>query len=424
MLSTVCASMYLYNREPFDEAAGTLVTKVRRPLLKTMEWIELHDVDPETMALELPPDMLFGPLPFAQQMRFLLAALNADNELADGYLARILVDHMDLSLDPPILSEADFLTAGGKELLNFSVEDFTATGSRKERRHIFFQPDTFLEFVNCIAVYPTLSAYFVQEKDGVELVFRALRHSKDPYARVLAMRSLTLFAFTQKDDGVVERRILQTDGVKAIVDAYKQSSGDPTETRYPTLLLSSILRHYPVEGGREFVMADGIEATVNNINIARYKGIPQHVRLLHDAQRLPKAAYGRETINARIEDADFLGVAMGVLDAFPEFYEATGDLLRLVSDVVPSQAPPLELLEYRAMPILSKYYVRWKEDQGFQTDGTRATVAQLFNLMLNDKTCKRCYDPSVASYELLECLKTAKAAIKDEKEKRVTVPAT
>lgn len=38
-------------------------------------------------------------------MRFLLAALRADNELADGYLARILIDHMDLSLDPPILKE-------------------------------------------------------------------------------------------------------------------------------------------------------------------------------------------------------------------------------------------------------------------------------------------------------------------------------
>ncbi|KAL7695061.1 hypothetical protein NQL31_002888 [Lotmaria passim] len=421
VLSTFCAGLYFYNREPFDDAASTIVTKIRRPLLRTMEWVELHDVDPETMALELPPDMLFGPLEFSKQMRFLLAALKADNELADGYLARVIIDHMDLSFDPPILSEEDFLAAGGKELLNFSVEDFTGTGSRSQRKHIFFQPDQFLQFINVIAAYPKLTEYFVNEKDGVELVLRAYRHSKDPYARVLAMRSLTLFAFTQPVDGVVERMILQSNGVKTVVDAYKQSSGDPTDTRFLTLLLSSIMRHYPKEGGKEFIDADGVEATVGNLNIARYKGVPQHLRVIHDAQRLPKQAVGAEPVNARLEDADFLGVAMGVLDAFPEFYEATGDLLKLVTEVVPAYAEPLELLEYRAMPILSKYFVKWREDQSFQTDGTRTLVAKLFELMLNDKTCKRCYDPSVASYELLECLKTAKTAIQDEKEKRVTL---
>ncbi|KAG5489226.1 hypothetical protein GH5_00090 [Leishmania sp. Ghana 2012 LV757] len=420
-LSSLCTGLYFYNSEPFEDAAGAIVTKIRRPLLKTMEWVEVHDVDPETMALELPPDMLFGPLEFPKQMRFLLAALRADNELADGYLARVIIDRMDLSLDPPILSEDDFLSAGGKELLDFSVEDFTGTESRTKRKHIFFQPDQFLQLINIIAAYPSLSEYFVKEKDGVELVLRAYRHSKNPYARVMAMRSLALFSFTQAVDGTVERCILQSNGVKTIVDAYKQSSGDPTDTRFPTLLLSSIMRHYPKEGGKEFIEAGGVEAVVNNLNIARYKGIPQHIRVLHDAQRLPKQSVGTESVNSRLEEADFLGVAMGLLDTFPEFYEATSDLLKLVADVVPVHAEPLELLEYRAMPILSKYFVKWREDQSFQSDGTRTLVAKLFELMLSDKTCQRCYDPSVASYELLECLKTAKLAIKDEREKRLSL---
>ncbi|CAJ1037573.1 hypothetical protein NXY56_007666 [Leishmania guyanensis] len=420
-VSSICTSLYLYNGEPFEDAASAIVTTIRRPLLKTMEWVELHDVDPETMSLELPPDMLFGPLEFPKQMRFLLAALRADNELADGYLARIIIDYMDLSLDPPILSEDDFLAAGGKALLDFSVEDFTGTESRTQRKHIFFQSDQFLQFINIIAAYPSLTEYFVNEKDGVELVLQAYRHSKNPYARVMAMRSLTLFSFTQAVDGTVERRILQSNGMKTIVEAYRQSSGDPTDTRFPTLLLSSIMRHYPKEGGKEFIDADGVEAVVNNLTIARYKGIPQHIRVLHDAQRLPKQSVGKKSVTARLEDADFLGVAMGVLDTFPEFYEATGELLRLVTDVVPAHADPLDLLEYRAMPILSKYFVKWREDQSFQTDGTRTLVAKLFELMLNDKTCQRCYDPSVASYELLECLKTAKLAVKDEREKRGTL---
>lgn len=411
VLSSTCAVMYFYNREPFDEAAGAVVTKIRRPLLKTMEWIELHDVDPETMALELPPDMLFGPLEFSQQMRFLLAALQADNELADGYLARLIVDHMDLSLDPPIMPEKQFIDAGALALVDFGTDDFTGTRTRQVRKHIFFQPDEFLRLVNWIAPYPTIASYFVNEKDGVGLVLKALRHAEDPYARVLAMRTLTLFALSQKEDGNVERKIMQSNGVKAIVDAYKQCTGDPVDSRYPTLLLSSILRHFPKEGGKEFLDADGVEVAVSNLNVARYKGVPQHLRLLHDAQRLPQEATSGMKVDARIEDAEFLSVAMGLIEAYPEFYEATTDILRLVSDVMPKYAKPLDLLEYRAMPILSKYYVKWKDDVGFQTDGSRTVVANLFRILLEDQTCQRCYDPSVASYELLECLKTAQAAI-------------
>ncbi|KAH8612041.1 hypothetical protein ERJ75_000966700 [Trypanosoma vivax] len=291
-LSTACAAMYFFNREPFDELAGTVATKIRKPLLQTMEWIELHDVDPESMALELPPDMLFGPLEFSKQMRFLLAALRADNELADGYLARVLVDHMDLSLDQPIIKENEVLDAGGMELLDVAVDDFLGEGARKSRRHIFFRPDQFLRFVNFIAVYPSLTDHFIKQRNGVELVFRALKHSQDEYARVLALRSLCLFCFTQAEDGDVERRILQADGVRQVVGAYKQSSGDPTDTRYITLILSSLLRHYPKEGGEEFIEAGGIQATVNNLNITRYKGIPQHMRVLHDVQKLPPLCLG------------------------------------------------------------------------------------------------------------------------------------
>ncbi|KAG8348745.1 hypothetical protein TRVL_00437 [Trypanosoma vivax] len=410
-LSTACAAMYFFNREPFDELAGTVATKIRKPLLQTMEWIELHDVDPESMALELPPDMLFGPLEFSKQVRFLLAALRADNELADGYLARVLVDHMDLSLDQPIIKENEVLDAGGMELLDVAVDDFLGEGARKSRRHIFFRPDQFLRFVNFIAVYPSLTDHFIKQRNGVELVFRALKHSQDEYARVLALRSLCLFCFTQAEDGDVERRILQADGVRQVVGAYKQSSGDPTDTRYITLILSSLLRHYPKEGGEEFIEAGGIQATVNNLNITRYKGIPQHMRVLHDVQKLPPAVLGEQGANARIEDADFIPVALGLLDAFPEFYEASSDVLDLVGSLVPSCATPFNLLEYRAMPILSKYYVRWKDDTFFHTGTACRQVVRLFELMLEDPLCKRCFHPDAASYELQECIRTAKIAL-------------
>nr|CCC93672.1 unnamed protein product [Trypanosoma congolense IL3000] len=413
-LGGVCSVLYFFNREPFEEIAGTVAMKIRKPLLRAMEWVEIHDVDPETMALELPPDVLFGPLEFSQQMQFLLTALREDSELADGYLARVLVDNMDLSMDQPILKEQEVIKACGKEILDFAVEDFLGAGSRKTRKHIFFRPDQFLRLVNFIAAYPSLTEHFVRDCNGVELVLRALRHSNDEFARVLALRSLCLFCFTQHEDGSVERRILQANGVKHIVKAYKQSTGDPTDTRYITLLISSVLRHYPEEAGREFLDAGGVQAAVDNLNIARYKGIPQHIRVLHDAQRLPVAAVGTEAINARIEAADFIPVALGLLESFPEFYEASVEVLRLLLNIVPSIAAPFSLLEYRAMPILSKYYVQWQNDIAFETDGTRKMLVQLFKLMLTDPTCKRCFDPSVASYELQECLRTANTAVQAE----------
>lgn len=416
-MSSACAVMYTYNREPFDEVAGAVVTRMRKPLLKGTEWLERHDVDPETMVLDLPPDMLFGPLAFEQQMKFLITALKSDNELAEGYLARIFIDYMDLSLDPPMLDEKRLLNNNIKELLAFAVEDFTDT--RKDRKHKFFHPDVFLRLINWISPYPELAAEFVEKHDGVQHIFDALRFCKEDYGRVLALRSLCLFAFTQKNDGSIEKKILERNGVKAIVDCYKQSSGDPTDTRYLTILLSSILRHYPVEGGKEFFEADGVEAAVTNLNVGRYKGFPQHLRVLHDCRTIPKKSWGNQNPEERILDADFVPVAFGVMDTFPEFYEVVGDVLYLLNDLAP-HTTPFTFLEYRAFPVLAKVYVRYMEDKVFQTDGTRRAMAKLANSMMNDPKCKRALDPSVASHELKAAIRTLNDLVQADKENRVS----
>jgi hypothetical protein len=413
----MAAVLYLYDQEPFDEMAGTILTKIRRPLLKGTEWLDRHDVDPESLVLELPPDMIFGPLEFEQQMKFLLAALDADNELADGYVTRLIVDHMDISLDPPLLAEQRVLDAGGLALLDFAVRDFTE--ARKPRKHCFFTADAFLRLVNWFAPYPRLAEVFVRDYNGVDLIFEALKFSKDDYARVLAMRSLCLFCFQQKNDGDVERRILQANAVKQIVDSYKQSSGDPTDTRYLTILLSSLMRHFPAEGGREFLDADGVQAAVNNLNIGRYKGFPQHLRVLHDAQRLPAKAIGAMSVNERIIDADFTPVAFGIMDAFPEYYEVMGDMLQMMYEMLPNTTP-FHFMEYRAFPVLSKVYVRYMNDPVFQTDGTRKLMARFVQKMYDDPTCQRCMDPTVASYELQAAMKTLNDLLEADRTNRVT----
>ena len=276
--------------------------------------------------------------------------------------------------------------------------------------------------VNWIAPYPQLSSYFVRECNGIPLLMDALRFSKEDYARVFAMRSLTLFAFTQKDDGDVERRLMQCNGMKQVVDSYRQSSGDPTDTRFLTLLLSSLLRHFPQAAGREFIEARGVESIVNNLNIARYKGFPQHLRVLRDAQHLPQSV-SSAPVDKLFYEADFIPVALGILEAFPEFYGVVGDLLHTL-DSVGQYARPIEMLEYRALHIFAKLYSKYQNDTVFQTDGTRKKLAELARRILNDSTCQRCFDPSVATRELTIVLNTMNHLIRADESKFVTAAAS
>lgn len=280
-------TMYYYAPEPLDDLRSTCLATFRRPLLRTYEWIEVRDVDPETLALELPPEQIFGPLPLHQQMRFLLEALRQDNELADAYVTRIIVDRMDLSLDPPLNGDL-LVDSGGRELIDFAVDDFLET--RPNRRHKFFPGDQFLRVLNLCCGHYQLVEHLITKHDGVGLVFKALDEAENEYARVLATRVLTLFAFLQPRDGVVEERILNGGYLGELVEAYRQSSGDPTDTRFSSLLLSSILRIYPRKAYEEAISENLVQAAVSNLNISRYKGLPQHLRIIFDLERLRSVA--------------------------------------------------------------------------------------------------------------------------------------
>lgn len=438
-LGGLCGLLYFYNPQPFDELAGAALTKVRKPVLKGMEWMDIHDVDTETLALELPPDQLFGPLAFPQQMKFLLQSLKADNELADGYLARLCLDNLDLSLDPLTKTpfEAEMLANGGQELLDFAVEDFTER--RVPRKHKFFHPDAFLRVINWLALYPTLGSRFVNEKDGVNLILTALRHATEDYSRVLAMRCLCIFSLQQEVDGTVEKLILRHGAMKTVVDCYRQSTGDPTDTRFLTLLLSSLIRHYPEAAAREIEKSGGIQVVVDNLNISRYKGVPQHLRVINDMRtRLPLVRPASEVsveqqleketgvaaaapknpkvvpVDEELYNADAIPVMLGVMEVFPEYYESVKVMLPLLRDIS-HYAKPFEMLEYNSFVIFSKILARYADDAQFNADGLKTVMAQIVEPMLSDSQCKRALDPSVMGFELEAALKLMTALVNAEK---------
>lgn len=417
-LGGIAGTLYLYNPEPFDDMAGAAMTKARKPLLAGTEWLEMRDADPETIALELPPDQLFGPLPFKTQMKFLLGALKADNELADGYLARLCIDNMDLSTDKPVLEEKEMLENGAMELLDFAVADFTE--QRVPRKHKFFHPDNFVLLMNWLSIYPSLADHFVTKLDGVPLLLQALKHAKEDYSRVFVMRCLMLYALQQRVDGDVERRILANNGFKDVVECYRQSTGDPTDTRFLTSLISSICRHYPDAAALEFKKTKIADAVVAILNISKYKGVPQHLRVIEDLRRLPKetlikAGVANGDVDKVLYDNDAIPVLLGIVEVFPEYYESVSWISKVLKDLE-TKTTPFELLEYKSLIIFSKLYARYREDVQFQIDGTRSRLAEIAERILEDKECQKYFDPSVSGFVQTAAIQTMQAMIAEEKE--------
>lgn len=303
-LGAFAATLYYLNPKPIEEVRVAALSSFRKPFLKASEWIEVRDLDPETLALELPPQQLFGPLPLEQQMKFVLHALRTDNDLADDYVTRLVIDMMDMSLDPP---RSNLLVkSGGVELLQFAIDDFT--DKRPNRKRKFFGPDQFLRVLNMCASHYELANYFIEKCNGVHLVFKALKEAENEYARVLASRSLTLFALLQNRDGSVEKQIIDSGYLPRLIDTYRLSTGDPTDTRFQTLLLSSIMRSFPNEAVYNTLVSENVvSAVVQNMNLTRYKGMPQHLRVLHDLDEMRSRLHLVEPATITPQDVGVVG---------------------------------------------------------------------------------------------------------------------
>jgi hypothetical protein len=504
VLGAGLGGMYWYAPEPFEQVRVGTLYAIRRPVLQTTQWLEVRDVDPESMALDLPPDQIFGPLPLKKQIQFIVHALNEDNELADGYITRLVIDHMDLSLDPPFLGDA-LVEAGAAEILRFAVKDFLDI--RPNAKHKFFDADRFLRFTNVIASTHELAKELVEEHDGVNLVFKALSQANNEYARVLGMRAMTLFAFQQDKDGEIERKIIEGGFLPKMVNFYRQSTGDATDTRFVTLLFSSLLRLYPKETYQVVIESNLVKASVNNLNIARYKGLPQHIRLLHDLERARAIVHGEggngsttggaaesgnsgkkgglfgwfgdsnkkttpaaktpntvtaadaagtaatsanestdeslrdmkhvqaqpgamrrrkmgvqegqqweskyhephdlppmppprdpdAPLNELLAESDFIPVALGVCDLFPEYFESTRELVHMMRGVAKEYLTPFDLFEYRFLAVATKLFNRHGLDADFEAHGMAEDLVDLCKWILNDRECRPYMDPKCSA---------------------------
>eukprot|EP00658_Telonema_sp_P-2_P084289 TRINITY_DN9318_c0_g1_i2.p1 TRINITY_DN9318_c0_g1~~TRINITY_DN9318_c0_g1_i2.p1 ORF type:complete len:206 (+),score=60.91 TRINITY_DN9318_c0_g1_i2:221-838(+) len=197
-------------------------------------------------------------------------------------------------------------------------------------------------------------------------------------------------------------------------------------------------RHYPEAAARELEKCGGFQVAVDNLNISRYKGVPQHLRVLNDLRQLPpvrpaatillEQAEEKETgkkvevpknakhvsVDEELYNADVIPVMLGVMEVFPEYYESVKTMMPMLRDIS-IYSKPFEMLEYRSFIVFSKLLARYSDDIQFNADGVKTVMAEMAEKMLNDPTCKRALDPSVMGFELEAALKLMTALVESEK---------
>eukprot|EP00759_Apiculatamorpha_spiralis_P049964 PhF_6_TR4458/c0_g1_i1/m.6051 len=381
-LGLLAGLMYQYNPAPMDDVLKSNVSRVRKPLLKGTELLEKFDMDPEVYALELPPDQLFGPLPLKQQIFFCLQALEEENELGDNYITRVILDHLDFSLDPPALGNS-FVEAGGGDLLRQAVVRFRDVENQKIR---FFGPDQFVRMVNVAISHKELAQQFMKEPDAVDLLFKAADTGKNPYTPHLVSRALTIMALLQSKDGMIEKRICDVGGIQKLLGWYSGTSGDPQETRFFTCLFSSILRTVP-QGPKLFIEADGVENILRGLNTSQYKGLPQHIRVFRDLEDVnPKGVSERLT-----KSTDSVSILLGVLTHFGDFGEVQYPLCKILKSAA-SKKDPFEVMQYGGLSVFAKAAAKYEKQP--LMDDYMGCVAELAHRVLNDKECQKYKDHS------------------------------
>eukprot|EP00760_Papus_ankaliazontas_P029188 PhM_4_TR4157/c0_g1_i1/m.73999 len=345
-------ALYQYNPLPFDDLMSGGVSSVRKPLLGFFERVERYDMDPEVIALELPPDQLFGPLPMKQQVFFALQALEEENELGDHYITRMIIDQADFGLDPPALGDA-FVEAGGGDLFREAIRRYR---NRDKERIKFFTHDQFLRMASVACSHRVLAEEFLDKtQDAIPLLLTAMREAYDDYSRHFGLRTLVLLSMAQKKDGTVEKTILQNpDGLRHLIEMYAKSSGDPHETRYVTMLLSSILRTTK-DGPSRFLAEGGMEALVSGLNVTMYKAVPQHVRLFNDIM----ASKPKEVRAFLARTDDIVPVMLGVMGSYPEYKEMQAPLCRILREGAATKAP-FEMMQYGALSTFSREVARYE----------------------------------------------------------------
>ncbi|KNH04470.1 hypothetical protein XU18_4329 [Perkinsela sp. CCAP 1560/4] len=372
--------LYAYDRAPLDDVMRAGFSSVRKSMLNTVSKLESLEDDHELGALELPPDRLFGPLPLKQQMFFAKQALEEENELGDSYITRMITDRIDFGLQRVDEPQNEFYDNGGEGLHNEAVlryRDFT------NQRVKFFNCDRFIRLLNISLESKPIAINFLDIPDGISLILKAMKETSALYTPHLGTRALTLLAMQQPRDGTVEHNIASTpDGIRTLCEVYANTAGDPQETRFVTLLLSSILRTVPGVA-QKFHDNKGLDRIFAALNVAQCKGMPQHLRVYKDIlAKDPKGV--RHYLHTHESPIPIL---LGVAKGFTEFFGIQEQLYDMLQDCV-EQRSTSEFLAYGGMDIMHKAITAWPPE-------TKNTVSlhqkwqKMYRKILNDPECTK-----------------------------------
>jgi hypothetical protein len=110
--------------------------------------------------------------------------------------------------------------------------------------------------------------------------------------------------------------------------------------------------------------------------------------VVEDTLALPPPADLYAPVDRLLYEADFLPVALGVMDVFPEYFETSVAITRMVERMRTSGVTSnFELLEYRVLPIMAKVIARLERDPNFEAQGGAAAIERVVAPIFRDPVC-------------------------------------
>ena len=102
---------------------------------------------------------------------------------------------------------------------------------------------------------------------------------------------------------------------------------------------------------------------------------------------MPPPKNPHATVGELLVESDFVPVALGICDVFPEYFECSRELVHLLRSLKP-HLTPFDLFELRFLAVAAKLWTRHGQDADFEQHGVAEALTDLTQWIFNDPECK------------------------------------
>eukprot|EP01060_Flectonema_neradi_P002962 TRINITY_DN1184_c2_g2_i1.p1 TRINITY_DN1184_c2_g2~~TRINITY_DN1184_c2_g2_i1.p1 ORF type:complete len:446 (+),score=75.31 TRINITY_DN1184_c2_g2_i1:154-1491(+) len=341
MIGATVACTYFWDAVHNESRGNEAVTGVMRSAFGSGAKTLKEVADPALSYLNDPSlmysdDEKFLNKPMEEQLQALLEWFNEkDYERGFHYLAVFAKDRGSPHTDWPI---NDSLRCPA--LIDKIVE---------ARRCGVMTPGLFASSLSALAQMPD-NANQALKKDTINLIVHELQHAKNELDTVFTLKLLTLIALHQPKSGMIEKMLIENKLIiPTLLTILQDESNNVFETKYPTQLLSVMLRVDPaclsdMEG--KYVDSSGNPLTIyrsirEGLRFKNGFSVPYYVRLARDLFVVDEERAVKGFI-----DAEFMDVIIGLLRNNFNYIEVVQPLVRMQRMLVERMENPAEVLTY------------------------------------------------------------------------------